>query len=84
MIGYQGNIYELPCGNLCSTTADGECMDQAHTVPTYEELGCFADDSTARALSLAESKSCDTMNAEVRRGADCTTPGIETRVVNCV
>lgn len=67
MIGYQGNIYELPCGGLCPTTADAECMSQAHALPTFEVIGCFGDDHTVRALSLAESKSCGTMNAEVRR-----------------
>ena len=66
MIGYQGNIYDLPCGGLCeSEEAAAECMPQSHTVPTFEEVGCFYD-GTPRSLTLAASPTCDgSMSAEV-------------------
>eukprot|EP00903_Cladosiphon_okamuranus_P016929 g15605.t1 len=72
MIGYQGNIYDLPCGDLCgSEQAAASCMPQAASIPAYEEVGCFYDGSP-KSLTLATAPYCDgTMSAEVllrRRG----------------
>eukprot|EP00752_Nemacystus_decipiens_P008421 g7527.t1 len=68
MIGYQGNIYELPCGDLCGSAGAGgvdACMPQSHDVPTYEEIGCF-NDGNPKAMGLATSPACDgTMSAEI-------------------
>lgn len=65
MLGYEGIVYELPCGGLCQSNAGGECMDQAHTLPTYEYLGCFADDGRDRTLGLSKATTCDAINTEV-------------------
>ncbi|CAM9509059.1 unnamed protein product [Ectocarpus sp. 4 AP-2014] len=46
LLDLQHNIYYMPCGDLCLTT----CLDQAEDQPTYESLGCFADDVGDRAL----------------------------------
>ncbi|CAM9722151.1 unnamed protein product, partial [Laminaria digitata] len=69
LIGYQGNIYDLPCGTLCEHGGDGgdsvgasSCMEQSDNTPIYEEIGCFADGSPN---AMSRAPSCDTMNAEV-------------------
>lgn len=67
IIGYMGNIYELPCGSLCGGDSASTCMDQSDNIPTYEEIGCFAD-GDPKAMSLGQAPACDTMNAEVGFG----------------
>lgn len=67
MIGYQGNIYDLPCGDLCESEEEAaSCMPQSASTPTFEEVGCFYDDSP-RSMTLAVAPACDgTMSTEVR------------------
>ncbi|CBJ28221.1 conserved unknown protein [Ectocarpus siliculosus] len=48
LLDYQHNMYHMPCGDLCATT----CLDQAEDQPTYESLGCYADDVNDRALPI--------------------------------
>ncbi|CAM9199998.1 unnamed protein product [Ectocarpus sp. 12 AP-2014] len=48
LLDLQHNIYYMPCGDLCATT----CLDQTEDQPTYESLGCFADDVGDRALPI--------------------------------
>ena len=67
IIGYQGNIYDLPCGSLCSGSGTAPaCLPQSDNIPTYESVGCFIDDEE-RAMALAlDVPTCETMSAEVR------------------
>lgn len=67
MVGYKGNIYDLPCGSLCGAAGgSGPCLPQSDNVPTIEEVGCFID-ADERAMPLAlDAPKCETMNAEVR------------------
>lgn len=46
VVEYKGDIYHLPCGDLCASTCLGEGAP-----PTYEREGCYADDTGARILS---------------------------------
>eukprot|EP00904_Undaria_pinnatifida_P007443 jgi/Undpi1/3829/HiC_scaffold_16.g07198.m1 len=57
--------HQLPCGDLCATT----CLAQAETQPVYESLGCFADFSNDRALTVGSSAACDS-------GQDLMSPAI--------
>ena len=43
---YKGDIYHLPCGDLCASTCLGDGAP-----PEYEAEGCFEDDQGARILS---------------------------------
>jgi len=63
MIGYQGNVHNLPCGVLCSGGDAGDCTPQSDGTVAFEEVGCFVDTG---AMNLATAPVCDgTMNAEV-------------------
>lgn len=67
MIGYKGDIYDLPCGSLCAGDAMSTCMPQSDNMTTFEEVGCYIDD-LPRAMPLAlDVPDCETMNAQVRR-----------------
>ncbi|CAN0026157.1 unnamed protein product, partial [Sphacelaria rigidula] len=55
-----GDIYDwrvilLPCGDFCSST----CLDQAPVQPLFTSLGCYADQVSDRALTLAASNCPD-------------------------
>ncbi len=64
MIGYQGNIHDLPCGALCSGGDDDACTPRSDGAVAFQEVGCFYDTG---AMTLATAPVCDgTMNAEVR------------------
>eukprot|EP00904_Undaria_pinnatifida_P003872 jgi/Undpi1/13486/HiC_scaffold_8.g03145.m1 len=47
-------IYHMPCGDLCATT----CLEQSDDNVEVKDLGCYADDSKDRVLTLAQSD-CD-------------------------
>ncbi|CAN0083513.1 unnamed protein product [Ectocarpus sp. 6 AP-2014] len=70
MVGYQGNIYDLPCGDLCESVEEQEeassaCLPQSDTTPTFEEIGCFLD-GQPKTMTLSTAPGCDgTMNAEM-------------------
>lgn len=46
VVEYKGDIYHLPCGDLCASTCLGEGAP-----PQYDAVGCFHDDKGARVLS---------------------------------
>lgn len=62
LVANDGQIYDLPCGYLCRPLEES-CMAQAPTVPTYEEVGCYAD-GRSHVLGLAMA-SCYVMNIDV-------------------
>lgn len=66
MVGYKGNIYDLPCGEICESEEEAaSCMPQSEAPPTFEEVGCFYDGSP-KSLTLAVAPVCDgTMSIEV-------------------
>ena len=66
LIEYQGNIFDLPCGSLCSGDDPmAHCLPQSDNIPTYEPVGCFID-AEERAMALAlDVPDCQTMSAEV-------------------
>ncbi|CAN0066878.1 unnamed protein product, partial [Ectocarpus sp. 13 AM-2016] len=70
MVGYQGNIYDLPYGDLCESVEEQEeassaCLPQSDTTPTFEEIGCFLN-GKLKTMTLSTAPGCDgTMNAEM-------------------
>ncbi|CAM9715370.1 unnamed protein product, partial [Ectocarpus fasciculatus] len=59
LLDFQHDIYHMPCGDLCATT----CLEQAEDQPTYESLGCVADEIDDRALPTQASTCGDGENA---------------------
>lgn len=46
MVEYNGDIWHLPCGDLCDSTCLGEGVP-----PSYESKGCVKDSSGTRVFS---------------------------------
>lgn len=45
ILEYKGDIYHLPCGNLCASS----CLPEG-SPPSYESVDCFVDRKSARVL----------------------------------
>lgn len=57
MVEYNGNIFHLPCGNLCASS----CLPE-DAPPSYKSDGCFVDSKSARVL-LERAPACASQDA---------------------
>ena len=64
VLAYDGDIYHLPCGDLCASTCLGDGAP-----PVYEAEGCFEDYTNNRVLTH-QSEACpegqEAMSPDVR------------------